>query len=41
MSFIVGYALATLITFVLPIASFAVYIAIAIYCLVPRGVDSH
>jgi hypothetical protein len=37
---LVGYALATLISFALPIASFAAYFAIAIYYLVPRGVDA-
>ena len=34
------YALATVLALWLPIVSFAAYIAIAIYYLVPRGVDS-
>ena len=36
----ITYAAATLLALVLPIASFAAYIAIAIYYLIPRGVDS-
>lgn len=34
-----GYAAATLLALWIPVASFAAYIAIAIYYLVPRGVD--
>jgi len=37
---LIGYVVATLISLVFPIASFAAYLAIAIYYLVPRGVDS-
>jgi len=37
---LVGYVVATLISLVLPVASFGAYLAIAIYYLVPRGVDS-
>jgi len=36
----ITYALATLLALVLPIASFAAYIVIAVYYLIPRGVDS-
>jgi uncharacterized membrane protein len=35
-----GYALATLAALFLPILSFAGYIAIAVYYLIPRGVDA-
>lgn len=34
------YVLATLLALVLPLVSFAAYLAIAIYYLVPRGVDA-
>ncbi|HKE37418.1 MAG TPA: TMEM175 family protein [Candidatus Baltobacteraceae bacterium] len=34
------YVLATLLALVAPIASFAAYVAVAIYYLVPRGVDA-
>jgi len=37
---LVGYIAATLISFTYPVASFAAYIAIALYFLVPRGVDA-
>ena len=37
---LVVYVLAALISFVFPVASFAAYIAIVIYYLVPRGVDA-
>jgi hypothetical protein len=36
----VGYVAATLIALLLPLVSFAAYIAIAAYYLVPRGVDA-
>jgi uncharacterized membrane protein len=36
----VGYVLATLVALLLPLLSFGVYIAIAVYYLVPRGVDA-
>jgi uncharacterized membrane protein len=35
-----GYALAMLLALVLPVVSFAAYIAVALYYLVPRGVDA-
>jgi uncharacterized membrane protein len=34
------YAAATLLALVLPVASFAAYVAIAVYYLIPRGVDA-
>ncbi len=34
------YVLATLLALLAPIASFAAYVAVAIYYLVPRGVDA-
>jgi uncharacterized membrane protein len=34
------YAAATLLALVLPVASFAAYLAIAVYYLIPRGVDA-
>ena len=37
---LVGYVLAALLSFALPVASFGAYLAIAIYYLVPRGVDA-
>jgi len=36
----IGYALATLIALLVPLASFAAYLAIAVYYLVPRGLDA-
>jgi uncharacterized membrane protein len=36
----ITYAVATLLALVLPVASFAAYIIIAVYYLIPRGVDS-
>ena len=36
----VGYVLAMLLALISPLASFAAYLAIAAYYLVPRGVDS-
>ena len=35
----ITYALATVVALLLPILSFALYIAIALYYVVPRGVD--
>ncbi len=35
-----GYAIATLLALVLPVVSFGAYLAIAVYYLVPRGVDA-
>ena len=35
-----GYAAATLLALVLPVVSFGAYLAIALYYLVPRGVDA-
>ena len=35
----IGYVAATLLALVLPVVSFAAYVAIAAYYLVPRGVD--
>jgi uncharacterized membrane protein len=35
-----GYAVATLLALVLPVVSFGAYLAIALYYLVPRGVDA-
>jgi uncharacterized membrane protein len=35
-----GYAIATLFALVIPVASFGAYLAIALYYLVPRGVDA-
>ncbi len=35
-----GYAIATLTALVLPVVSFGAYLAIAVYYLVPRGVDA-
>jgi uncharacterized membrane protein len=34
------YAAATVLALVLPVASFAAYVAIAVYYLIPRGVDA-
>jgi uncharacterized membrane protein len=34
-----GYVLATLLALIYPIASFAAYVAIAVYYLIPRGLD--
>ena len=36
----IGYAVAALLSFVQPIASFAAYLAIALFYVVPRGADS-
>lgn len=36
----VGYLLATVLALVVPIGSFAAYVAIALYYLIPRGVDA-
>src|SRR5579863_3697090 len=36
----IGYAAATLLSFVQPLASFAAYLAIAAFFVVPRGADS-
>lgn len=35
-----GYILATIVSLFVPVASFAAYLAIAVYYLVPRGVDA-
>jgi len=35
-----GYAIATLLALIFPVVSFGAYIAIAMYYLVPRGVDT-